>query len=56
MLVEEKKMGDYTLVISRDPGLPSYTYFWTKNNKLISPFFNREVDAMEWLKNSEEEK
>ena len=56
MLVEEKKFGDYTLVVSRDPGLPSYTYFWTHNNKLMSPFFNREVDAIEWLKKSEDEK
>ncbi len=54
MIVEEKQVGDYVLVVSRDPGLPSCTYFFTKNGKIKSPFFDREKDALSWLENSGE--
>jgi hypothetical protein len=38
------------LIKYRDAGMHTYTYFWTKNSKTISPFFDTEIDAIKWLK------
>lgn len=54
-MLEEKQKDDYTLIKSRDPGLPSYTFFWMKEEKLVSPYFGKENDAMKW-KESQEKK
>ena len=53
---EEKKKDDYTLIKSRDPGLPSFTFFWMKEEKLVSPYFGKEEDAMKWKEKQEREK
>ena len=37
------------LIKYRDIGMNTYTYFWTKDKKIISPFFNNEKEAKEWL-------
>ena len=55
MIVEIRK-GDYTLVKSRDPGLPSFTFFWMKDGKLVSPYFGKEDDAMKWKEDQEKNK
>ena len=46
----------YILVNIRDPGLPTHTWFWTKeklsagNHTIrVSPFFNSEKDAKKWM-------
>jgi hypothetical protein len=39
-----------TLVKYRDAGMNSYTYFYkNKDNHTISPFFDSEREAEEWL-------
>jgi hypothetical protein len=30
--------------------MSTYTYFWKENNRIVSPFFDKEEDAMEWAK------
>ena len=37
------------LIKYRDIGMNTYTYFWTKDKKIISPFFNDEKSAKDWL-------
>ena len=37
------------LIKYRDAGMQTYTYFWkNENGQMVSPFFNSEVEAMEW--------
>lgn len=39
------------LVKYRDAGLPTFTYFWvTEKHIVVSPYFNSEKDAEDWLK------
>lgn len=45
------------LVKYRDAQMSSYTYFYTdESGKIISPFFDSDIEAEEWLKNREETK
>ena len=38
------------LVKYRDAGMSSYTYFYkNENNQMISPFFDSEKEAEDWL-------
>lgn len=38
------------LVKYRDWGMTTHTYFWvSKENKVISPYFDTEEEAREWL-------
>lgn len=38
------------LIKYRDWGMPTYTYFWvTENDTLLSPYFNSEKEATDWL-------
>lgn len=38
------------LVKYRDAGLPTFTYFWaTEEHKVLSPYFNSEQEANDWL-------
>jgi hypothetical protein len=38
------------LIKYRDAGLPTYTYFWVnEKNKVVSPYFNSEQEAQDWL-------
>ena len=40
---------EITLIKYRDAGMSSYTYFWKdKNNKVVSPYFNTEDEALLW--------
>jgi len=39
------------LIKYRDIGLNAHTYFWTKDKKIISPFFNDDKSAKNWLTN-----
>lgn len=39
------------LVKYRDAGMNSYTYFWKNSkNQTISPFFDSEKEANDWMK------
>lgn len=42
---------DMLLESIRDPGLPTYTFFYTSisTNKIVSPYFNSSQEAKEWL-------
>lgn len=41
------------LIKYRDAGLHTYTYFWVNDNdKIISPYFDSEEQANEWIKNA----
>ena len=41
----------YTLVKYRDSGMNTYTYFWkNEEERVVSPFFDSEKDANEWIK------
>jgi hypothetical protein len=45
-----------TLVKYRDAGMSTYTYFYkNEQNHTISPFFDSEKEAEEWLKKSLEQ-
>ena len=50
-LAESKmKRNNMELVKYRDQGMPTYTYFWINDDqKIVSPFFDSEDDAAEWL-------
>ena len=39
---------DMELVKYRDAGMRSYTYFWVRGTKTISPYFDSETDAHKW--------
>lgn len=39
------------LIKYRDAGMHTYTYFWVDDNeRMCSPFFNSEAEAIEWSK------
>ena len=41
----------YTMVKYRDSGMHTYTYFWKNQlDKMVSPFYDSEADAWEWIK------
>lgn len=45
----------YTLVKYRDTGMHTYTYFWKdEHEKMVSPFFNTENEALDWIKSVDE--
>lgn len=45
-----------TLIKYRDSGMHTYTYFWTdKNNRVVSPYFDSEYEAQQWMEKRSEE-
>ncbi len=47
------KTDKFTLVQYRDPGLSSYTHFWTTEQSTIyGPYFDSPEDANQWLNKS----
>jgi hypothetical protein len=36
------------LIKYRDAGMRTYTYFWAIGQRVISPYFDSEDDAMKW--------
>lgn len=47
-----KTISEMKLIQYRDAGLSTYTYFWTKDDKIFSPYFNSEQEAHEWINNA----
>lgn len=44
-----------TLVKYRDAGMNTYTYFWkNEEERVSSPFFDSEKEAMDWIKEKKE--
>jgi L-arabinose isomerase len=45
----------YTLVKYRDSGMNTYTYFWkNEEERVVSPFFDSEKEAYDWIKTQSE--
>jgi L-arabinose isomerase len=45
----------YTLVKYRDAGMSTYTYFWkNEQERVVSPFFDSEKEAYDWIKTQSE--
>jgi hypothetical protein len=40
------------LIKCRDAGMRTYTYFWAIGQRVISPYFDSETDALEWKENA----
>jgi hypothetical protein len=37
------------LIKYRDAGMHTYTYFWTVDNRVVSPYLDTEKEAFDWL-------
>ena len=37
------------LIKYRDAGMATHTYFWTVNKKVVSPYFDSEAEANDWM-------
>ena len=37
------------LIKYRDAGMNTYTYFWSINKKVVSPYFDTETEATDWM-------
>lgn len=45
---------EITLIKYRDSGMHTYTYFWvTPKHVVISPYFEREEEALKWKEENE---
>ena len=50
---EDRENSEAQLIKYRDAGMATYTYFWKdKNNKIISPYFDSEQEAKDWVFNA----
>ena len=49
-------MKNYNLVKVKDPGLPTYTWFWSEKEiaSRVSPFFNSEEESILWMNENKE--
>jgi len=45
---EDRANSEPKLIKYRDAGMATYTYFWTINGRVVSPYFDHETDAKEW--------
>jgi hypothetical protein len=43
-----KTPSEPQLIKYRDIGMSTYTYFWTINGHVVSPYFDNETQAKEW--------
>ena len=46
---EDRENSMPQLIKYRDAGMNSYTYFWSVNKKVVSPYFDSEVEATDWM-------
>ena len=46
---EDRINSEPILESCRDTGMSTYTYFWTINKKVISPYFNTDTEANSWM-------
>jgi hypothetical protein len=45
---EDRANSEPKLIRYRDAGMHSYTYFWTIDGRVVSPYFDHEDQAKEW--------
>jgi hypothetical protein len=45
---EDRENSAPQLIRYRDAGMNTYTYFWTIDKRVVSPYFNSEQEAKEW--------
>lgn len=45
---DDRENSEPKLIRYRDAGMHSYTYFWTINGRVVSPYFDDETTAKEW--------
>ena len=45
---EDRSNSEPKLIKYRDAGMNTYTYFWTIDGRVVSPYFDHETDAKEW--------
>jgi hypothetical protein len=45
---EDRENSEPKLIRYRDAGMNTYTYFWTINGRVVSPYFDHENEAKEW--------
>ena len=45
---EDRFNSEPKLIKYRDAGMNTYTYFWTIDKKVVSPYFDSENEAKEW--------
>jgi len=45
---EDRANSEPKLIKYRDAGMHSYTYFWTIDGRVVSPYFDDEITAKEW--------
>jgi YD repeat-containing protein len=43
-----KTPSEPKLIRYRDAGMNTYTYFWTIDGRVVSPYFDDETTAKEW--------
>jgi YD repeat-containing protein len=46
---DDRSNAEHKLIKYRDAGMNSHTYFWTLNEKRVSPFFNNDTEATDWM-------
>ena len=37
------------LIKYRDAGMPTFTFFWAIDKKVVSPYFDSEEQAIDWM-------
>jgi hypothetical protein len=45
---EDRVNSEPKLIKYRDAGMNTYTYFWTIDGRVVSPYFDHEQPAKEW--------
>jgi hypothetical protein len=45
---EDRENSAPQLIKYRDAGMATYTYFWTIDKRVVSPYFDSEQQAKEW--------
>ena len=45
---EDRANSEPKLIKYRDAGMNTYTYFWTIDGRVVSPYFDHENEAKEW--------
>jgi hypothetical protein len=48
---EDRENSLPKLIRYRDAGMNTYTYFWTIDGRVVSPYFDTENQAKEWIPN-----
>jgi hypothetical protein len=50
---DDRENSEPKLIKYRDAGMSTYTYFWTIDGRVVSPYFDDETTAKEWTNGNE---